>query len=96
MERPDQLAGDDVVGAQIAGRRAVAFAGVRAGDEQILEHAAGRAARAAERPQRAFAHVHAPVDAERRIGAPVRASIARRNPPAPKISRRSDRSSLSQ
>ena len=43
VERPDQLAGEDVVRAEIAGRRSVAFAGRRAQDDQVLEDAPGRA-----------------------------------------------------
>ena len=33
------LAGDDVVGANIAGRREIVFAGRRAQDDQVLENA---------------------------------------------------------
>src|SRR4029079_16831949 len=40
VERPDQLSGDDVVGAEISGRRKVGFAGRRTEDHQILEHLA--------------------------------------------------------
>ena len=42
MERPHELAGQDVVGADVAGRRHVAFAGGAAEDEQVLEDLAGR------------------------------------------------------
>ena len=43
VELPDELAGDDVVGAQVARRREVAFARGRAEDDQILEDLAGGA-----------------------------------------------------
>ena len=43
VELPDQLAGEHVVGAKIAGRRHVAFAGRRSEQNQVLEHLAGRA-----------------------------------------------------
>ena len=43
VERPHQLAGDDVVGAQRARRRQVAFAGRRAEQQQVLEDLARRA-----------------------------------------------------
>ncbi len=43
VERPHQLAGDDVEGAQGAGRRQVAFAGSGAEQQQVLEDLARRA-----------------------------------------------------
>src|ERR1051326_1179103 len=39
VERPDELAADHVVGAQITGRRSVHFAGLRPDDEKIFEDA---------------------------------------------------------
>jgi hypothetical protein len=66
VERPHQLARDDVERAEIAGGRAVVFAGVRAGDDQILEHPHRRAARIAERPDCTGTHVDAAVLTESR------------------------------
>ena len=43
VERPHQLARDDVVGADVAGRRHVAFASRAADDDEVLEHLAGDA-----------------------------------------------------
>ena len=42
VERPDEFAGEHVVGADVAGRRHVAFAGGAAEDDQVLEDLARR------------------------------------------------------
>src|SRR4030095_59934 len=57
VKRPRELAGHDVVGAKIARRRAVAFAGLGSRDEQVLEDASGCRARSAERPDGPSTHV---------------------------------------
>ena len=47
VEDPDELAGEDVVGAEVAERGAVAFAGRGAEQDEILEDASGGAGWAA-------------------------------------------------
>ena len=94
VERPDEPAGDHVVGADVAGRRSVAFAGVRSDDDQVFEDAAGGLVRPASRrgsPVRMSTNPSVP---NVLICVPLVASIARRPPPVVRISRRSDRSLL--
>ena len=52
MEGPEELAGDDVEGAEVAGGGAVAFTGLRSDDDAVLPDAAGSRAGAAERAGR--------------------------------------------
>ena len=65
VERPDQPACDHVVGAQVAGRRSVAFAGVGSDNDQVFEDAAGTLVRPGQPSRLASPHVDEPVLAER-------------------------------
>ena len=80
VERPDQPAGDHVVGTQVAGRRSVAFAGVGSDHDQVFEDAAGSLVRPGQPSRLASTHVDEPVLAkrldERAVGCVDRADAA--------------------
>ena len=63
VECPDELAGEDVVRAEIARRIAVAFAGRGAEDDQVLEDPAGSAALDVADGLRVAAEAFAQIDA---------------------------------
>src|SRR5262245_59094086 len=68
VESPDQLSGQHVERAEIAGSRTITFAGVRAQYDQVLEDAAWRSARATQGTRGSFSEIHTTMVAKRQYG----------------------------